>query len=136
MSDVNVEILQDLRDSIWINGPEHFEMSRWTNQVGIGVPAHLIPWETVDLNDCGTTCCAYGHLVLSHKELQGKDPWAVAEEVGLDPRFFFPTEWSKITIGDTNLRELVYFRFRVGIPSDQAYWEVALEYLDYLIKSA
>lgn len=119
--------LQDLRDAIWLHGPEHFNMSTYgdrdinslhkRNVVDPDSEVNPSNVETLDLTACGTACCIAGHgailmaedgIVFDEYEWNPKVIKQIGDYFNI-PAYYslFTVLWPNVPYKDGNLEDLM-----------------------------
>jgi len=129
--------LQDLRDAVWMHGPEHFDMSSWYNVHGqnASVINDIDKCDRIDIRDCGTTACLAGHgaiVALKKYDTKMNYPSNVAEFFGLPYNLFFTSGWDALQFEDGTLSDHFVALYVEG--ADHPDWQAAIDYLDLLVK--
>jgi hypothetical protein len=141
--------LQDLRDAVFMHGPEHFYMHAWFCEPNDeGQMGNSDPYTPVDLTRCGTAACLAGHgaVVMTQQGLMDRQRldlgWMqdVANYFELPMEAFHTSDWHKIVLSDGTTLEERYNREQLDgvLPllerTMYVQWTSMLDYLDDRIK--
>ena len=147
--------LQDLRDLIFLNGPEHFDMGVYVcdRTLGDEEEAYAYPdkLHKFSFDNCGTVGCIAGQgawLMYQNgmRFIQEDTCWAdtgrrVGEHYGIPHyRNLFSNRWEDVPFGDGTLEQ-----HRLALQAElvkaqnpyswrESEWSAALDYLDHCIK--
>jgi hypothetical protein len=94
-----LERRQDLRDQIFLAGPDHFDMGWWGQKNGVKYDLYQVDRALGDINQCGTAACLAGHAqVLAKLEAHFDLDMHIADAFGLTVNVFSTMNWDNILL--------------------------------------